>query len=301
MFANKENIQMLWDVISDEHQFRFLPPDIQSSVYTLFIHNIPGFYENEKHKNATLVDINKKYILLIVSHIQKTYAHQPSKIKIHSDAPIHGLITAEDIQQERKTRINHEFTRRQEDFDDSMTLKAPDVPDFTDKHTDQPIKEMDKLLKEMHAQRNYEVAQINREYSPADKWLAPQETSLKPTADKRDAEMPANRLKHLPHLDLPKKSVTFNNDDQVNTFITEEDEEDLNVFAKLKKVNATVKEKGDDKGDDKEEDKEEDKEDKEEDKEEEKEEDHVLSKLERNVASLHEKMDRLIALFGARF
>ena len=276
-FANKENIQMLWDVISDEHQFRFLPPDIQSSVYTLFINNIPGFYENEKHKNNTLVDINKKYILLIVSHIQKTYAHQPSKIKIHSDPPIHG-ITAEDIQQERKSRINHDFVRRQEEFDDSMTMKAPEVPEFTDKHTDQPIKEMDKLLKEMHAQRNYEVAQINREYSPADKWLAPQETSLKPTIEKREADTSVHhRLKHLPQLDLPKKSVTFNNDDQVNTFVAEEDDEDLNVFAKLKKVNTTVLTQAN-----------------------KEENEHALVQLERNVASLHEKIDRLIALIGAR-
>ena len=64
IFTKKENAQMLWDVISDEDIFKFLSPDIQSKVYNLFINNIQGFYEVERTKINSLVDINKKYILL---------------------------------------------------------------------------------------------------------------------------------------------------------------------------------------------------------------------------------------------
>jgi hypothetical protein len=97
IFTKKENSQMLWDVISDEDNFRFLSPDIQSKVYNLFINNIQGFYEVERTKTNSLVDINKKYILLILNHIRKTYPYQPSKIVIHNETPIKELITFSDI------------------------------------------------------------------------------------------------------------------------------------------------------------------------------------------------------------
>jgi hypothetical protein len=77
-FIRKENIQMLWDVISDEDIFKLLLPDIQSKIYDLFISNIKGFFELEKTKTNSLVDIKKKYILLILNHIKKTYPYQPS-------------------------------------------------------------------------------------------------------------------------------------------------------------------------------------------------------------------------------
>ena len=182
MFIKKENIQMLWDVISDEDIFKFISPDIQSTVYNLFLNNIHGFFENEKTKINTLVDLNKKYILLILNHIKKTYPYQPSKIKIHNEHPIKELITFEEIQNDRKSQFDRDFSRRQEEFEVSMSTKAPPLPDFNDKNTDKPIKEMDKILKEIQAHRNYEVEQINHSYNTSnyvDNWLKPQETSLK--------------------------------------------------------------------------------------------------------------------------
>jgi len=296
MFTKKENIQMLWDVISDEDIFRFLSPDIQGKIYNLFINNIKGFFETEKIKKNTLVDINKKYILLILNHIKKTYPYQPSKIKIHNVPPVKELITFEEIQNDRKSQFERDFTIRQEEFEDSMTLKAPPMPEFSDKRTDKPIKEMDKILKEMQAQRNYEVEQINRAYNTTnevDNWLKPLDTSLKSEKFEAKLEQPQtnNRFKYLNELDHnlnPKKNVTFNTNDQVNTFISEpdvEDEEDMSIFAKLKKVNKkednirlemndqqTIHTSSEDR----------------------------ITKLERNVEKLNDKMDKIIAILNSR-
>ena len=296
MFTKKENIQMLWDVISDEDIFRFLSPDIQSKVYNLFLNNIQGFHELERTKTNSLVDINKKYILLILNHIRKTYPYQPSKIVIHNETPLKELITFEEIQNDKKSKIDRDFNRRQEEFEDSMTLKPPAVPEFADKKTDTPIKEMDKILKEMQAQRNYEVEQINRSYNTSnqvDNWLKPQETSLKTEKFEARMEQPQsnNRFKYLNELDQnlsPKKNVSFSNNDVVNVF-SEHDEEDINIFSKLKKVNK-----------------------------EERKEDNIrleidesivndtklnedrIEKLERNVANLNEKMDKILAILSQR-
>jgi hypothetical protein len=47
-FLYKENLNTLWDVISDEDIFKFLSRDIQSKVAELFTNNVKGFFEIEK-------------------------------------------------------------------------------------------------------------------------------------------------------------------------------------------------------------------------------------------------------------
>jgi hypothetical protein len=47
-FLKKSNVSMLWDVISDEQIFKFLPRDTQIKVSEIFINNITGFFEVER-------------------------------------------------------------------------------------------------------------------------------------------------------------------------------------------------------------------------------------------------------------
>ena len=302
-FNTTDNIKMIWDVISDEDIFTFLTPDIQGKIYNLFLNNIQGFFEVERKKTNLLVELNKKYIVLVLNHIKKTYPYQPNKIKIFNEKPqTKELITFEEIQNDRKSQFEKDFNRRQEEFDDSMTLKAPPLPEFSDKESDKPIKEMDKILKEMQAQRNYEVNQINRTYTTSnhvDNWLKPQETSLKTEKFENNTEKleePQNQsrfkfLNDLNEIDTSlsptnsKKNVTFSNTDIVTTF-QEPDEEDNNIFSKLKKV--------------------------------EKKEDNIIlqiheqningtnlnddriANLERNVTNLNEKIDKIISLLSQK-
>lgn len=305
-FNTTDNIKMIWDVISDEDIFTFLTPDIQGKIYNLFLNNIQGFFEVERKKTNLLVELNKKYIVLVLNHIKKTYPYQPNKIKIFNEKPqTKELITFEEIQNDRKSQFEKDLNRRQEEFDDSMTLKAPPLPEFSDKESDKPIKEMNKILKEMQAQRNYEVNQINRTYTTSnhlDNWLKPQETSLKTEKFENNTEQleepqSQNRFKFLNDLNNfneidtslsptnSKKNVTFSNTDIVTTF-QEPDEEDNNIFSKLKKV--------------------------------EKKEDNIvlqiheqningtnlnddrIVKLERNVENLNEKVDKILALLSQK-
>jgi len=258
-FTRKENIHILWDVVSDEEIFRFLTPDIQSKVYNLFLNNIQGFYEIEKTKNNSLVDLNKKYILLILTHIRKTYHHQPNKIKIHNEQPVSELITFEEIQNDRKAQFDRDLNKRQEDFENLISIKVPPVPEFTDKNSDAPIKEMDKILKEMQVRRNYEVEQINRKHvsnndSQANNWLKSQETSLKNEKYKEqqlsDTSGISNKFRFLNQLDgdnesqlinrnSTKSNVSWNNNVEVHTFNVDDDE-DTSIFSKLKKVNEPI-------------------------------------------------------------
>ena len=73
-------------------------------------------------------------------------------------------VTAEDIQNSRKILFEQELVKHQKDFDDVIKKHIPEEPNFKIDLDDGPIKEMDKKIKEITAQRNYELQQINNSY-----------------------------------------------------------------------------------------------------------------------------------------
>ena len=251
-FFDKENINTLWDVISDEEIFKFLSRDIQTTISNLFSNNIKGFFETEKTKTNSLIDLNKKYILLILSYIKKNYPYQPNKIKIYDELPVKENITAEEIQNDRKSQFEKDLQQRQQEFENSINVKVPPVPEFADKCEEIPISEMDKIIKEMTAKRNYDVEQINRNYSAdvnqTNNWLKPQETSLKTEKltpqkinDEKEKHNYSSRFKFLnieeqeesnKIISPSKKNVTWKDNEEF-------DEVEENIFSKLKKVTKT--------------------------------------------------------------
>jgi hypothetical protein len=271
-FIQKNNLKILWEVIIDEELFHFLSQSDQQKIYQIFLNNIQGFYEAEKTYGNSLVELNKKYILFILNYIKKTFGDQsPSKIQIKEEIKQHQpsninmnikeLVTYEDIQNDRKTKFEKDLNRVKEEFQDSITLKTPEPLDFKDKQNndDGPIKEMDKLLKEIQIQRNYEVENINRTYNnttQVDNWLKPQETSLKNDKKQKDNDNESeilskdnNKGRRFRFLDSTleqqeqPKTVTWNNEDTIIGF-NDKNSNDNNdyssdddiVFSRLKRL-----------------------------------------------------------------
>ena len=237
-FLHKENLNTLWDVISDEDIFKYISRDTQSKIAELFTNNVKGFFEIEKTKTNNLIDINKKYIMLILNHIKKTYTQQmPNKIKILDETPVKEFITAEELHNDRKSKFDKELVKRQEDFENIMDVKAPPIPNFLDKYEDKPIGEMDKIIKEMTFKRNYDVEQITKNnVGDDDNWLKPQETSIKSEKIiKGPPLINESKFKYLnmdEHTQSPtKKSVTWGNNSE-----TSDSEIEESIFKKLKKV-----------------------------------------------------------------
>ena len=240
-FLNNENVKLLWDVVIDEDIIKKQSREFQENILNLFRSNIKGFYDVESKKTISLVDMNKKYILLILNYantqIAKNVKPEYRKIKILDELPqkkVNELITYEEIQNDKRSQFDKDLNRRQEEFTNSMALPLPPVPKFTDNLEIEPITEIEKAIKELTTQRNYDVEQINRSNntnlnSNADNWLTPQETSVK--ADKLTPQQPPsqnnnNKLKYLKidndnvenqvinldkreNITSPKKSVTW--------------------------------------------------------------------------------------------
>jgi hypothetical protein len=263
-FLSKENISTIWEVIMDEDIFKFLTRDIQESIFKMFSSNIKAFYEVEKVKTYQLMDLNKKYILLILNYIKKNYPHKiPNKIKIFNEEPENELIKYEELQNDRKTQFEKDLIKKQEEFENSINVKPPPVPEFSDKYEDKPISEMNLLIKEITSKRNYDVEQINYNYqnngNQVNNWLKPQDTSIKsekfnPNLSLEDNNQMNTNNKKFKYLNLEdennitlnngnnnlQKNVTWGENKEIsfnNEFINiDENEIESSIFNKLKKI-----------------------------------------------------------------
>jgi len=190
-FLNNENVKVLWDVVIDEDIIKRQPREFHENILKLFRSNLKGFYDVESQKTTNLVDMNKKYILLILNHANKQIKQNVNpeyrKIKILDELPqkkVNELITYEEIHNDKRSQFDKDLTKRQEEFTNAMALPVPPVPKFSDNLEDGPISEIEKAIKELTSQRNYDVEQINKSNnnslsSNTDNWLKPQETSVK--------------------------------------------------------------------------------------------------------------------------
>jgi hypothetical protein len=229
-FLNKENVNMLWDVISDEDIFKHLSSDNKNKISQIFVDNLQGFNNSEKNKN-NLIDMNKKYIILILNFIKQQFIkNKVNKIQIHEElSPTNQkeLITYEEIQNDKKTQFERDLNRRQEEFTNAMTIPVPPVPEFNDKFKEQPITEIEKMVKEIANQRNYDVEQINyhnlhNSNLQNNNWLKPQETSVKseklqpPPNQNKLEQINTNDNNKLKYLKINNDEITFGNKEVKN-------------------------------------------------------------------------------------
>ena len=149
-FLNNENVKVLWDVITDEDIIKRQSREFQENILNLFRSNLKGFYDVESSKTTSLVDMNKKYILLILNYTNKQITQnvkpEYKKIKILDEIPqkkVNELITYEEIQNDKRSQFDKDLNRRQEDFTNSMALPVPPVPKFTDNLEEGPISEIE--------------------------------------------------------------------------------------------------------------------------------------------------------------
>jgi hypothetical protein len=171
-----------------------------NNLLQIFESNINDFYLKEVDNCKSLIELNKKYILLMINYVIKVTTPnynnnnttninnipqqtQYKKIKIHPEEPIKQSITYEDIHNDRISLFEKELTKKQEEFTNAMKLPVPPTPNFSDT-IDEPISELELEIKRIKDQRNYDIELINNtnknsSSSLDETWLKPQDTSIK--------------------------------------------------------------------------------------------------------------------------
>ena len=176
-----------------------------------------------------------------VSHsINKVFSQENRKITIH-DESIKQAITYEEIQNERKNKFEQDYSQRQQEFTNAMTLPIPNVPNFSDK-MDEPIGEIELEIKRIQEQRKYDIEMINKNNQKIDntqngqnaqninnktiEWLQSEPTNIK-------------NGKHISWSD-DKNEYYFNKESNIE-LIQENDNTEPVFFSKLKKIEPFTK------------------------------------------------------------
>ena len=182
-FISNENVELIWEIIIDTDMIKSKQNINVSQMRQYFIEKTKIFYENEKNTYQNLTQMNKSFISLIVKDIQqileKSSSQQQPLQQQQQKAP--SIVTAQDIQAERKSTFDKNLNQKQEEFMAAMSVHVPEAPKFNDK-MDEPIGgNMAELISRTLAQRNFEMDQIHKNTNKSDveNWLKPAETSIK--------------------------------------------------------------------------------------------------------------------------
>ena len=220
-FLKQPNVQMIWEIIAEHPAINSQPPKVSSEVYNVMIQNIQGFYERETTRLNSLVEMNKKFIGMLIQYISEHYGQKaPLSVKI------------EDIQYERQSKFEQELKQKQSDFSSAMSLPTPPTPRFKDETPELPMTEMAAALKKATEQRNYDMDVINKTRGTV------------PTIkinEKVDRKVPSQEIIDL---SSPSKHISWAENENIimTTTTTEDDLFDINgLFEKLKRVDPDLK------------------------------------------------------------
>jgi hypothetical protein len=264
-------VDLLWEVIIDDDLFKNKPKELINQIGSIFTSQLRGFNEAEKNNSSNLMNMNKRFIGLMLNHSRSIIISNKNPVKTRE------LITSTDLQTERMSQFEKDLSQRQNEFTSAMTLPVPPVPKFSDGNLDEPMSEMELAIKKALEQRNYDIEQVSKNLnkSNADTWLKPQETSLKsekivPLKNQKTDSNPYYQTSHVQNtlkyikidnedientvikkdiIDLSKQKHISWEDENINLQIAEneqnkKDEEDniieTNIFKKLKKINPEI-------------------------------------------------------------
>jgi hypothetical protein len=250
-FLSASNTEMLWNIImEDVVTTKFTENMVMEYIRNVFHKNLIPFFESEGKNTTDLIVLNKKYISWLLGTINAfTRKNNNSTQPVTKSTTDNKLITVEDIHKNRQTQFEQDLNARQQEFTSYMTLKTPEVPKFSiDLDDDIPIKELEQTIKQMAAQRNYDVDMINKNNAnpvDAQNWLTPSETSIKNEkyTPKNNASIiknseTTNKVKYIKIDSTNLDSSQHNNIVDLNKHITWQDQIPVepNIFSKLKKI-----------------------------------------------------------------
>ena len=266
-FKTNKNINMLWEVLLDELNINPQNTSIVTNIRSVFESNVNPFLARA-NPNSGLMNLNKIFLTQIVAAVNRLFPNinqqqQPIKLINISDEIVNTEpYKVEDIHNARQTEFETQVNQRRNDFESLVTVKKPKEVDFSDKAENSKIKEMEALIAETIAKRNFDIEQINTNMNTnqntntgqtPDEWLKPNNTSLRTEKQQQVNDITSQRkqkyvnvLEQEPQIN-PKK-VSFNESNNMTMTIEEYMEPEAqeviniptNIFNKLKKVPETV-------------------------------------------------------------
>jgi len=155
--VNPENQKLLWNIINKHPNITeyFLNKAPENKSYW-FQSCIGYIYENIKHEKLSIEKLqhyNKETLIYMLSTIKKPPTNDSrNEIQFTSTKPLQQNVSKSDL-------LNKNFAIRQKEYEDMNEKKIPDTIDFRDKIDDEPISNMDEVLKAHLQMRENELKQ----------------------------------------------------------------------------------------------------------------------------------------------
>jgi hypothetical protein len=232
---------MLWEIILDDDIVVNKNRDEITQINRIFLSVAQQFYDKEKNLHQTLIGMNKKFISVIVNILNQNFP-KPKPLVIHNEKETIP-ITAEEIQKNRENEFEQEFKRKQDEFTRAMSLPVPETPKFSDNARDEPISELDVIIKRTIAERNLEMQQITNNFnkSEVENWIKSSETSVRVEKMKENENATKKiKLGNLMEYDIPSEE---NNKTKNVSWADDLTEDDILPGLKLKITEIEPREK----------------------------------------------------------
>jgi hypothetical protein len=260
-FTNKQNLNLLWDVLLDELHINTSNTKLIRNIRSVFESNIKPFTARINHK-SNIMDLNKQFLSQVVLAVNRLFPNFTNSNELNqkqeqhikritiTDEEVLEPYKIEDIHASRQSEFEKDVEKKRLELENFMSPQKPKELDFSDRNSDSKIKAMDSLIAEKMAQRNFELETLQKNNFTAsidpDKWLTPKETSVK---NEKNTPIIASQQKNNSKL----KHISFDNDNNITLSVSENEQiptnfikkvtwndletqkEPINIFSKLKK------------------------------------------------------------------
>jgi hypothetical protein len=178
-FLKNENINLLWSLLQEELQNKFDSKTLQI-IHRSFVNNMELFYDFEKSRTNSLLELNKKYIISFLEYTKNLEEQGKIFQTQNQNQNQNQSMTNEQYLNEKRSSFNKDYEKKQKEFESLIKQSVPSTPTFSDNIKDDKIKDIDSVLKQMTNIRNYDIGvNINRQQKDSTKWLSSNDTSIK--------------------------------------------------------------------------------------------------------------------------
>jgi len=154
-FFGRENYTNIINIIANTRIYKTSSiSNNQLTLEQIIKANIRDFYKKEHTKYTVFNEFNNAFINKILEYISNRFSQQKQQQQQQQQP-----ITNQQIQQQRKIKIEKDFNNVQENFKNTMNPPEfkPNVPNFQDNVLDEKIVDMETELKKIMDQRNYDI------------------------------------------------------------------------------------------------------------------------------------------------
>ena len=171
-FTSQDNKELLWEILQEDGYFNNIRPSLVKNIKTEFENTIIEM--SNVNTNDSLINKNKNFITNFTYKLKALNSEPFSITNNLSNNDISEIYTSQAIQKNRQEQLNLEFNNKKKEMDSMLIATKPSDINFSELNSnEEPIKNIDDILKQTIEQRNIEIETINTGYDKkaADKWI----------------------------------------------------------------------------------------------------------------------------------